>query len=91
MFIDEALIFVRSGRGGNGMVHFHREKYAPRGGPDGGDGGRGGDVIFEVKTTLNTLQSFRYKHKYIAETGANGGGSNTVSYTHLTLPTIYSV
>ena len=76
MFIDEALIFVRSGRGGNGMVHFHREKYAPRGGPDGGDGGRGGDVIFEVKTTLNTLQSFRYKHKYIAETGANGGGSN---------------
>jgi len=76
MFIDEALIFVRSGRGGNGMVHFHREKYAPHGGPDGGDGGRGGDVIFEVKTTLNTLQSFRYKHKYIAETGANGGGSN---------------
>ncbi len=76
MFIDEALIFVRSGRGGNGMVHFHREKYVPRGGPDGGDGGRGGDVIFEVKTTLNTLQSFRYKHKYVAETGANGGGSN---------------
>lgn len=76
MFIDEALIFVRSGRGGNGMVHFHREKFVPRGGPDGGDGGRGGDVIFEVKTTLNTLQSFRYKHKYIAETGANGGGSN---------------
>ena len=76
MFIDEALIFVRSGRGGNGMVHFHREKYVPRGGPDGGDGGRGGDVLFEVSATLNTLQSFRYKHKFVAESGANGGASN---------------
>jgi GTP-binding protein len=76
MFIDEALIYVRSGKGGNGMVHFHREKYMPRGGPDGGDGGRGGDVIFEVVPTLNTLQSFRYKQKYIAESGANGGSSN---------------
>jgi len=76
MFIDEAKIYVRSGRGGAGMVHFHREKYRPRGGPDGGDGGRGGDVIFEVVPTLNTLQSFRYKHKYIADDGANGGASN---------------
>lgn len=76
MFIDEALIYVRSGRGGNGMVHFLREKFVPRGGPDGGDGGRGGDVIFEVVPTLNTLQSFRYKHKYIAESGANGGTTN---------------
>ncbi len=58
------------------MVHFHREKYVPRGGPDGGDGGRGGDVIFEVVATLNTLQSFRYKHKYVAESGANGGSTN---------------
>lgn len=58
------------------MVHFHREKYRPRGGPDGGDGGRGGDVIFEVIPTLNTLQSFRYKHKYVADDGANGGASN---------------
>lgn len=76
MFIDEAKIYVRSGRGGAGMMHFHREKYVPRGGPDGGDGGRGGDVIFQVVPTLNTLQSFRYKHKYIAEDGGNGGPSN---------------
>ena len=76
MFIDEAKIFVRSGRGGAGVVHFHREKFVPRGGPDGGDGGRGGDVIFEVIPTLNTLQSFRYKHKYVALDGENGGPSN---------------
>ena len=76
MFIDEAKIYVRSGRGGAGMMHFHREKYVPRGGPDGGDGGRGGDIIFKVKATLNTLQSFRYKRKYIAQDGANGGPSN---------------
>lgn len=76
MFIDEATIFVRSGRGGAGMMHFHREKYVPRGGPDGGDGGRGGDVIFRVVKTLNTLNSFRYKRKYIAPDGGNGGPSN---------------
>ncbi len=76
MFIDEVKIYVRSGRGGAGVVHFHREKYVPRGGPDGGDGGRGGDVIFRVAATLNTLQSFRYKHKYVADDGENGGPSN---------------
>lgn len=76
MFIDEAKIYVRSGRGGAGVVHFHREKYVPRGGPDGGDGGKGGDVIFRVVATLNTLQSFRYKHKYVAADGENGGSSN---------------
>ena len=76
MFIDEATIFVRSGRGGAGMMHFHREKYVPRGGPDGGDGGRGGDVIFRVVKTLNTLNSFRFKRKYIAPDGGNGGPSN---------------
>lgn len=76
MFIDEARIFVKSGRGGAGVVHFHREKFVPRGGPDGGDGGQGGDIIFEVIPTLNTLQSFRYKHKYIALDGENGGSSN---------------
>lgn len=76
MFIDEAKIFVRSGRGGAGMMHFHREKYVPRGGPDGGDGGRGGDVVFRVVKTLNTLNSFRFKRKFIAPDGANGGPSN---------------
>jgi GTP-binding protein len=76
MFIDEVKIYVRSGRGGAGMMHFHREKYVPRGGPDGGDGGRGGDVVFEVVPTLNTLQSFRYKKKYVADDGENGGPSN---------------
>ncbi len=73
MFIDEALIFVRSGKGGDGMVHFHREKYVSRGGPDGGDGGRGGDVILEVSPTLNTLANFRHVSKFIATDGGKGG------------------
>ncbi len=70
------------------MVHFHREKYVPRGGPDGGDGGRGGDVIFEVKPTLNTLQNFRFKRKYVADDGENGGASNMTGRTakHLVIP-----
>ncbi len=76
MFIDEAKIYVRSGRGGAGMMHFHREKYVPRGGPDGGDGGRGADVIFKVQPTLNTLQSFRFKRKFIGPDGEKGGPSN---------------
>ena len=76
MFIDEANILVRSGNGGNGMVHFHREKFVPRGGPDGGDGGKGGDVIFEVKVTLNTLAAFRHVPRYIAKDGSNGGSNN---------------
>ncbi len=76
MFIDEAEIYVRSGKGGNGIVHFHREKYVPRGGPDGGDGGRGGDVILEVSPILNTLAAFRRQRKFVAESGANGGPNN---------------
>jgi len=76
MFIDKVDIFVRSGKGGDGMVHFHREKYVPRGGPDGGDGGRGGDVVLEVLPTLNTLSSFRHKSRYAARDGANGGPNN---------------
>ncbi len=76
MLIDQAEIYVRSGKGGDGMVHFHREKYVPRGGPDGGDGGKGGDVILEVKPTLNTLSSFRQKERYIAPDGKNGGPNN---------------
>jgi GTP-binding protein len=73
MFIDEAVILVQSGRGGNGVVHFRKEKYINRGGPDGGDGGRGGDVILEVNPSLNTLSAFRYRNRYIAEDGKNGG------------------
>jgi GTPase len=74
--IDEAEILVRSGRGGDGMVHFHREKFINRGGPDGGDGGRGGDVILEVRSTMNTLTTFRHQLKYIAQDGKNGGPNN---------------
>ena len=76
MFIDEAEILVRSGKGGNGMVHFHREKYVPRGGPDGGDGGRGGDVVFEARTSLNTLAAFRHQRHYFASNGSNGSTNN---------------
>ena len=76
MFIDEARIQVVSGKGGDGAVHFRREKYVPFGGPDGGDGGRGGDVILEVVPTLNTLSKFRYQRKFRAQDGARGGGSN---------------
>ena len=76
MFIDQAEIQVRSGKGGDGVIHFRREKYVPRGGPDGGDGGKGGDVILEVKPTLNTLAYFRHQSRYHAQDGANGAKSN---------------
>lgn len=76
MFIDQAEIFVQSGKGGDGAVHFRREKYVPRGGPDGGDGGRGGDVVLEVVATLNTLNNFNYKRKFNATDGANGAKQN---------------
>jgi GTP-binding protein len=76
MFIDQAEIEVKSGKGGDGMVHFRREKYVPRGGPDGGDGGRGGDVILEVRPTLNTLSAFRHTIRYAAQDGKGGGSNN---------------
>jgi GTP-binding protein len=72
MFIDEAIILVKSGKGGDGAVHFRREKYVPRGGPDGGDGGRGGDIVLEVVPTLNTLYEFRHESQFRALDGANG-------------------
>lgn len=76
MFIDQAIFTVRSGKGGDGIVHFRREKYVPRGGPDGGNGGKGGDVILAVQETLNTLAQFRHKTRYAAEDGKNGGRSD---------------
>lgn len=74
MFIDKARITVKAGNGGNGAVSFRREKYVAAGGPDGGDGGKGGDVIFAVDPNASTLASFRYKHKFAAENGGNGAG-----------------
>ncbi len=76
MFIDIAKISIKAGNGGNGAVSFHREKYVSAGGPDGGDGGKGGDVIFVADTNLSTLMDFRYKRKYTAHNGEDGGASN---------------
>ncbi len=76
MFIDKIEIHVQSGKGGDGIVHFRREKYVPFGGPDGGDGGKGGDVIFEVKETLNTFSNFRPNQRFKANDGDRAGGSN---------------
>lgn len=73
MFVDRAKISIRAGKGGNGMVSFRREKYVPDGGPDGGNGGRGGNVIIMVDSGMRTLMDFRYKTKYEAEHGGDGG------------------
>ena len=73
MFSDTAVIKVKAGDGGNGAVTFHREKYVTSGGPDGGDGGRGGSVVFVADDGINTLSDFRYKRKYVAENGQKGG------------------
>jgi GTP-binding protein len=81
MFIDEAVIYVKSGNGGNGVVHFRREKYIPRGGPDGGDGGRGGDVYIKVLPSLNTLQGFQHQHKFIAQDGKRGAKQNQTGHS----------
>ena len=75
MFIDNVKIYLRAGNGGNGAVAFHREKYVAAGGPDGGDGGHGGNIIFRVDEGANTLLAFRYKRKFVAENGGNGGGN----------------
>jgi GTP-binding protein len=74
-FIDQAEIDVKAGNGGPGCVSFHREKYVPKGGPDGGDGGRGGDVILKAQASLTTLLDFRYRKKYKAENGRPGEGN----------------
>lgn len=74
-FVDKVKIYIKSGKGGDGHVSFHREKFVNNGGPDGGDGGRGGDVIFVVDKGINTLSDFHYNGKYKAEAGENGGAS----------------
>lgn len=76
MFIDSVVLQIASGKGGDGIVHMHREKFRPKGGPDGGDGGKGGDVIFKVNPTMNTLNRFHYNQKFFAKPGKNGGPSN---------------
>lgn len=76
MFVDIVKIRIKAGKGGDGAVHFHREKYVAAGGPDGGDGGKGGDIIFQADTNLSTLIDFKYKTKYAAEPGEPGGGKN---------------
>jgi GTP-binding protein len=81
MFIDEAIIYVKSGKGGDGVIHFRREKYIPRGGPDGGDGGRGGDVIIKVAPNLNTLYEFQHQRKFIAQDGKPGAKSNRTGHS----------
>lgn len=75
-FLDQAKIFIRSGQGGPGAVSFRREKYVEYGGPDGGNGGKGGDIIFEAVTGLNTLIDFRYTQHFKAQRGGGGMGQN---------------
>ena len=73
MFADRATIIIKSGKGGDGHVSFRREKYVPDGGPDGGDGGRGGDIVFVVDDGLNTLTDYRHRRKFAAQPGEEGG------------------
>ena len=72
MFVDKAIITVKAGNGGNGLVSFHREKYVPDGGPDGGDGGKGGNIIFKADKTLTTLVDFAHKKNFVAKNGEDG-------------------
>ena len=72
MFTDKARIYVKAGNGGHGSMSFHREKYVAAGGPDGGDGGKGGDIVLKVDDNLNTLSDLRFRRKFAAENGENG-------------------
>ena len=81
MFVDTAKIFIKAGDGGNGAVSFHREKYVAKGGPDGGNGGRGGNIVFRVDRDVNTLLDFRYKKHFRAENGMPGQGDRKFGNT----------
>ena len=76
MFVDHIKVLARAGRGGDGSMHFHRGKYRPKGGPDGGDGGRGGDVILQVDNSTDSLRAFFFNGKLAAEDGDKGGGKD---------------
>ena len=103
MFADRAKIYIRSGKGGDGHCSFRRELYVPNGGPDGGDGGRGGDLIFAIDEGLNTLVDYRHKRKYAAGDGEPGGkrrchgkdGKDLILYvpegTVIKVPTVISL
>src|SRR5580704_8100605 len=80
-FLDEAKVYIRSGDGGNGCVSFRREKFIPNGGPDGGNGGRGGSVIAECVSGLNTLIDYRYQQHFKAKKGQHGMGSNCTGHS----------
>ncbi len=75
-FVDQVKIYIKAGGGGRGSISFRREKYVPRGGPDGGDGGKGGDVIIRASVQLNTLLDQRYQQQYIVKRGGDGRGKN---------------
>lgn len=85
MFVDKVKIYIKAGDGGDGAVSFHREKYVAAGGPDGGNGGKGGNIVFQVDTNLSTLLDFRYHKKYVAKRGENGGAKRC---TGKVLPTL---
>src|SRR5438093_6535306 len=76
MFVDQIKVHARAGRGGDGSMHFHRGKYRPKGGPDGGDGGRGGDVVLLVDSSTDSLRAFFFNGKLFAEDGAAGAGKD---------------
>jgi GTP-binding protein len=81
MFIDEAKLYVKSGKGGDGMVHFLQQKFITHGGPDGGDGGKGGNILFTVNSHMNTLQLFQHKTHFIADDGKKGGINNQTGHS----------
>ena len=83
MFVDVAKVFVQAGKGGDGVVSFRHEIYIDKGGPDGGDGGKGGDVIFEATENLNTLADFRFKPEIKAENGQNGAKAKRLPLIHI--------